>query len=87
MNDIAETVRQFIVSNYLPGESPANLHNDTPLVSSGILDSLAVMTVITFVETQFQVKLDVYDTSVENFDNIQHIAAAISRKQSGGAAR
>ena len=38
MSDVKETIRTYILSEYLPGESPANLMDDTPLRTSGILD-------------------------------------------------
>jgi len=82
MTDVKETIRQFILTTYLPGESPSNLRDDTPLQTSGILDSLAALELATFVERQFGVELDVYDTSVERFDRIEDIAAAIARKTS-----
>ena len=83
MNDTRETIRQFILANYLQGESPSNLRDDTPLRTSGILDSLATMGLMSFIEKQFGVELDVYDTAVERFDRIEDIARVISRKQMG----
>jgi len=82
MTDVKETIRQFILTTYLHGESPSNLRDDTPLQTSGILDSMATLELATFVERQFGVELDVYDTSVERFDRIEDIAAAIARKTS-----
>jgi len=80
VNDIKETIRSFILTTQLPGESPANLRDDTPLQTSGILDSLGTMSLITFLEQKFTVELDVYDTTVERFDSIQDIASTITRK-------
>jgi len=82
MTDVKESIRQFILTTYLPGESPSNLRDDTPLQTSGILDSMATLELATFVERQFGVELDVYDTSVERFNRIEDIAAAIARKTS-----
>ncbi len=85
MNDVKETIRQFILSAHLPGELPDNLKDDTPLQTSGILDSLATLGLISFVQQQFHIELDVYDTSVERFDRIQDIAASVVRKRAVGA--
>ena len=81
MDQLRDTIREFIVSHYLPGESPENLRNDTPLLSSGILDSLGTLGLVSFISEQFGVELDVYDTSVEHFDRIEDIAQSIERKQ------
>ena len=81
MDQLRDTIREFIVSHYLPGESPENLRNDTPLLSSGILDSLGTLGLVSFISEKFGVELDVYDTSVEHFDRIEDIAQSIERKQ------
>jgi acyl carrier protein len=81
MDQLRDTIRDFIVSRYLPGESRENLRDDTPLVSSGILDSLGTLGLVSFIAEQFGVELDVYDTSVEHFDRIEDIAQSIERKQ------
>jgi len=81
MTDVKNTLRQFILTTYLPGESADNLRDTTPLQTSGILDSLAVLGLATFIQERFNVELDVYDTGMDRFDRIEDIAAAIVRKQ------
>ena len=81
MNEIREVIRDFILSKYLPTERPENLHNDTPLQSSGLLDSLAVINLANFVEQQFKITLGVRDTGTERFDSIDHIVALVHRKR------
>ena len=80
-NELADTIRQFILSRYLPGESPENLSDDMPLRTSGILDSLATLGLIGFLEQEFRIELDVYDTTVDRFDRITDIAATVIRKR------
>jgi acyl carrier protein len=81
VTQIAETIRNFILTQYLPGESPANLRNDTPLRSSGILDSLATIGLISFLEKEYHIEVEAHETDVDNFDRIQDIAAFVERKQ------
>ena len=85
MEDLREVIRQFILKTYLLGESPDNLRDDTPLLTSGILDSLAALGLAAFVQERFGVELDVYETSVERFNRIQDIAASVERRQAEGA--
>jgi acyl carrier protein len=82
MDDVKEVIRQFVLTTYLPGESRENLRDHTPLLTSGILDSLAALGLASFVEEQFGVELDVYDTSVERFNCIQDIARSVEGKLS-----
>ena len=82
MNDDVKTViRDFVVSTYLQGESPENLRDDTALITSGILDSLAALGLASFLEQRFSIELDVHDTSIERFDRIIDIAATVCLKQ------
>jgi acyl carrier protein len=81
MSDIANTLRDFILTRYLPGESPANLRDDTALRSSGVLDSLATLGLISFIEEQYGIEVQAHETDVDNFDRIQDMVAFIERKQ------
>ena len=80
----ADTIRQFILSRYLPGESADNLRDDTPLRSSGILDSLATLSLISFLEEQFKIEVEAHETDIDNFDRIGDIAAFVEQKQARG---
>ncbi|MCL4522493.1 MAG: acyl carrier protein [Acidobacteria bacterium] len=81
MSDQTEKIRAFILAEFLPGESPANLRDDTPLRTSGILDSLATLRVVSFVEEQFGIEVEAHEAGVENFDRIADISAFIDRKR------
>lgn len=85
MTEIKEILREYILTTCLPGESPENLGDDVPLQTSGILDSLALIGLVQFVEKRFSAELDVYDTNVERFDTIEDIARTIQRKHSRAA--
>jgi acyl carrier protein len=78
---VKETIRQFILSSYLQGESSENLRDDTPLQTSGILDSLATLGLVTFIEQTFGIEFDVAETSAERFNRIEDIAASIAKKR------
>jgi acyl carrier protein len=82
-NNVRETLRQFILNSYLPGESAANLRDDTPLRTSGVLDSLATLGLVSFVEKQFRIELDAHETGIETFDTIEAIATLVERKRAG----
>ena len=81
MTQIADRIRDFILTKYLPGESPANLRDDTPLRSSGVLDSLATIGLISFLEQEYQIEVEAHETDIDNFDRIDDIAAFVERKR------
>ena len=81
MERIKETIRGYILAEYLPGESPDNLRDDTPLRTSGILDSMATLSLVSFIEKTFDIEFDAHETGIENFDRIDDIAALVARKK------
>jgi acyl carrier protein len=81
MTDVKNAIRQFILTKYLPGESPDNLRDDTPLRTSGILDSLATLGVVSFVEKEFGIEIEAHETDVDVFDTLDDMAALVARKK------
>jgi len=58
-------VKTFILDEYLPREDPAALTDDTPLLTTGILNSIAVLKVVTFLENQFGITIKPHEAVVE----------------------
>jgi acyl carrier protein len=83
MNTIKETIRSYILSEYLPGELASNLTDDTPLRTSGILDSIATLNLVSFLEQTFGITIDAHETGIERFDRIEDIAALVVSKAQG----
>ena len=82
-DNMEDKIRQFILTEFLPREKPENLHNDTPLRTSGVLDSVATLRLVTFVEEEFGIRFEAHEASVENFDTIDSIAAFVQSKMTG----
>jgi acyl carrier protein len=81
MQNVKDAIRQFILKKYLPGESADNLRDETALRTSGILDSLATIGVVNFIEKEFGVEIEAHETDVDTFDTIQDMAALVDRKR------
>jgi acyl carrier protein len=83
MENMKDEIRQFILTEFLPGEVASNLKDDTPLLTSGILDSVATLRMVTFLEEHYGIKVEAYEASADNFETIDSIAAfALSKKNS-----
>jgi acyl carrier protein len=85
VDQIKEEIRQYVLNEFLPGEKASNLHDDTPLRTSGIIDSTGLLRLIDFVENRYKIQVEAYEAGVENFDRIQDIASFIQKKQTAGA--
>jgi len=79
--DIKSTVKTFILTEYLPGEDPAALTDTTPLMTTGILDSIAVLKVVTFLENQFGIVIQPHEAVVENLNTLSDIERFIVSKK------
>ncbi len=85
MDSAKEEIRQYILSEFLPGEKPSNLRDDTPLRTSGILDSISTLRLVSFVEEHYGVEVQAHEAGVENFDSIESIASFIKKKRAASA--
>ena len=80
-DQIATDVKSFILDEFLPGEDPAELTAETPLITGGILDSIATLKLVLFLEERWKVKLAAHETSPEHLDTIDRIARLVRSKQ------
>ncbi|WP_291984360.1 acyl carrier protein [Luteitalea sp.] len=83
MNNTREVVKQFILENFLPGEDPKNLTDDTELKESGILDSLSTLKLVTFLEEHFKIELEASDLDAGNLSSVRSIASLVGSKTTG----
>ena len=83
-DDIKNSIKGFLLKEFLPGESPDSLTDSTPLVTGGILDSLATVKLVAVVEKEFDVVLEPYELSAEYIDTLDLIAELVQSKQANG---
>jgi acyl carrier protein len=79
--DIKATVKTFILTEFLPGEDPTALTDTTPLMTTGILDSIAVLKVVTFLEKDFGITIEPHEAVVDNLNTISEIARLVMSKK------
>ena len=77
---IKSTIKQFILEEFLPGERPEALTDNTPLVDEGVLDSLATLRLVSFLEKQFQVSWAPHEVDAEYLNTLPSIAALVRSK-------
>jgi acyl carrier protein len=78
---IKATVKAYILNEFLPGEDPAALTDTTALVTTGILDSIAVLKAVTFLENQFGITIEPHEAVVENLNTLSDMARLIMTKK------
>jgi acyl carrier protein len=87
MNDdrVRQALRSFILTNFLPGEDPTTLEDSTLLVSSGVIASLSLLELSTFIEEEFSVTLHPQDLGTEHMDSIDLLVALIAKRSAKAA--
>ena len=76
--DIQSTIKTFIIAQFLDGES-VGLEETTPLLELGIIDSLAMVSLIAFMSDQFDTQISDDEIIPENFQHIQSITNLVIR--------
>jgi acyl carrier protein len=80
VEDIKQTIKQHILEKFLPGEDPANLTDTLELIRSGILDSLARLKLVAFMEERFGIHLEAHEATPANLGTIARMAALVQQK-------
>jgi acyl carrier protein len=75
------TIKKFILDEFLPGEEPDLLTPTTPLISTGILDSLATLKLITFLEQEFDIQVKAHEADEEHLNTLQSICELVASKR------
>lgn len=82
-DEIRDAVREYLLTEFLPGEDPSALTDTTPLISGGILDSIASVKLVSFLEERFGVRFEAHEVSVDYLDTIDLVVDTVQRKLGG----
>ncbi len=84
MDEIKKTVRKFIMEEFLPGEDPNELADSTPLITGGILDSIATLKLVAYLEEEYRIEIAAHEADTENLNTIDSIARLVQSKRKSG---
>lgn len=80
-DQIVQTVRTYIAREFLRPEDRDMLTPSTPLVTGGILDSLASLNLVGFLEKEYGIEVQPHEVNVDNLDTLTAIAALVTSKR------
>jgi acyl carrier protein len=80
-SDIEGAIKDYILREFLPGEDPAHLTPSTPLMTGGILDSIATLKLVVFLENTFAISMQPHETDAQYLDTIDRIASLVRSKR------
>jgi acyl carrier protein len=84
-NTVSTHIKDFIWQHFPLARTQKIVDADS-LLEKGILDSLGVLEVVTFIEHEFHISLSDDDLVPENFQSIACIAAFVQRRSHNSSA-
>lgn len=83
---IRERVRRFLEENFLYMRPNFELGDDDRLLERGVVDSMGVAEMVTFIEDEFDIKTSDEDISEANLGSLRAIGRFVSQKRATVAA-
>ncbi len=80
LEDIMRTVKEYILREFLPEENPDDLTESAPLVSGGVLDSIASLKLVGFLEQEYGIEVQSHEVDIDNLDTLALIADLVQSK-------
>lgn len=76
--DTKTQIKKYIAENYLFSNNGFNLDDDESFLEAGIVDSLGVVELVSFVEETYDIEVPDDDIVPENFDSVNNLTNYIS---------
>ncbi len=77
MEDIKQAILDYITEEYLDDEDE-EINYDTPLISSGIVDSFSMVSLKRFIESKYNISIPDEKATPEAFDSVNRIADLVN---------
>ncbi len=78
--EMQEAVLEYVIEEYVDDEDEAEeMAVDTPLISSGIVDSFSMVSLKVFLEKKYGIRIPDEQASPEAFDTVTSICGLVRR--------
>jgi len=78
MEDMKDLILDYIKKEYIDDEDE-EITFDTPLISSGYVDSFSMVSLLVFIENKFKIKIPAAKATPEAFDSVNDIVALVNQ--------
>jgi acyl carrier protein len=76
---IARAILDYITREYADALQGALIDANTPLISSGLIDSLSMVSLKVFLDNSYRVRISDAEASAEAFDSVSALVALLRR--------
>jgi acyl carrier protein len=77
---IEESLRQFLLRETEWRGPARKLKAEFDLIANGVIDSMGIHRVISFIESEFGVVIDDHELELENFETVRRIGRLVDSK-------
>jgi acyl carrier protein len=81
MDETGVAIREYILSEFMYGRADVTLDGDFPLIQEGVIDSLGIFILVSFIDERLGVKVQPDDIVLDNFGTINTISALVNRRR------
>ena len=76
-----DSILEYVRNEYLDedDDDDVELNENTPLITSGIVDSFSMVSLKTFLEKKFEISLSDEDATPEAFDTVKNIVLLVEK--------
>jgi acyl carrier protein len=78
LEEMKDLVLKYVIKEYMEDED-TEMTCDTPLISSGYVDSFAMVSLLVFLENKFKIKIPPSRATPEAFDSVNKIIALVNQ--------
>lgn len=78
--DVRERILAFVRARF-PAAANIRLDDGTSLLDSGVIDSLGVLDIVSFLEESFGVKVEDEELTPQNFESVGALARFVAAKR------
>lgn len=76
--EMKELILNYVKKEYIEDDD-TEITNDTPLISSGYVDSFSMVSLLVFLENKFKIKIPSSKATPEAFDTVNSIVALVNQ--------
>ena len=78
LKEMKEMILNYVVKEYIDDED-VKITYETPLISSGYVDSFSMVSLLVFLENKFKIKIPPSKATPEAFDSVNSIVALVNQ--------
>ncbi len=80
-DEMKDMVLEYVIDEYVDEDDDVDVTFDTPLISSGIVDSFSMVSLKVFLEKKFKISLPDSEATPEAFDTVDRICTLVRKHQ------